>query len=215
MSDTCHPNKVWQQKWYDWESTPCLECVHASVHEFMYWCLYTFPCLGPQPDWLLWDIVHKCTQLDGQPGCHCMACVCVHQSSVIDINSCAMYTLVRMCTCITQVYMNLCPAGHKCMYWCVHILNTPRLWHSDMESPWVSLTWSVRCKLMSHVSPNKVWQQKWYDWESNTLGHPGFSMCTCISTWIYVMYSWLNLCVVHPTMHGSTDVTPMATQLPL
>ena len=70
-------------------ATPCLECVHASVHEFM--STWLLMC-GPPP-------MHSLMET----GCPCMAvCLCPSQSHF------CWHTLFRMCTCIsTWIYVHL------------------------------------------------------------------------------------------------------------
>ena len=64
-------------------ATPCLECVHASVHEFM---STLHPMSGPPPmDSYMESWVPLCVTLS------------VSQSPYI----CGSYTLFRMCTCIS------------------------------------------------------------------------------------------------------------------
>ena len=78
-------------------ATPCLECVHASVHEFM---STLQPTSGPPP-------------MDGYMESWVPLCVtaCVSQSPYF-----CSYTLFRMCTCIsTWIYVYVTP----------HVWSTP------------------------------------------------------------------------------------------
>ena len=70
-------------------ATPCLECVHASVHEFM---STLHPMSGPPPmDSYMESWVPLCVT------------ACVSQSPYF-----CCYTLFRMCTCIsTWIYVHL------------------------------------------------------------------------------------------------------------
>ena len=72
-------------------ATPCLECVHASVHEFM---STLHPMSGaPRMDSYMESWVALCVN------------ACVSQSPY-----CFSYTLVRLCTCIrTWIYVYLTP----------------------------------------------------------------------------------------------------------
>ena len=170
-------------------ATPCLECVHASVHEFM---STLHPMSGP-PLWLVtWKVGCPCVSLHVcpiHPGCGPTPCLeCVHasvhefmstwllMSGPLPMHSLmetltslygsvfvsqsphfCCHTLFRMCTCIsTWIYVYLTP----------HVWSTPMI--SYMES-WVPLCVTA---CVSH-SP-WLW--------SHTL----FRMCTWISTWIYV-----------------------------
>ena len=127
--------------------TPCLECVHASVHEFMStWLLMS----GPPP---MHSLMETLVPLYGS--------VFVSQSSHI-----CCHTLFRMCTCIRTWY--LCPPYSSC-------LAQPPM-DSYMES-WVHLCVTA-CLCPSHPA-----------FGADTL----FRMCTSIRTWIYVhlaAYVW-------------------------
>ena len=86
------------------KATPCLECVHASVHEFM---STLHPMSGPPPmDSYMESWVPLCVT------------ACVSQSPYF-----CCYTLFRMCTCIsTWIYVHLA----------AYVWSTPM--HSLMET---------------------------------------------------------------------------------
>ena len=169
--------------------TPCLECVHASVDEFMSIWL---PMFGPAPmhslmeTWVpLFVIVH------------------VSQSPCL-----WSHTFFRMCTCIsTWIYVHLTS----------HILSTPM--HSLMETgcsymavclcPSHLISVPTPCLECVHASvhefmstwlsssgpaPMHTLMSSWvplYDsvfvsQSPHFCSHTLFRMCTCISTWIYV-----------------------------
>ena len=171
-------------------ATPCLECVHASVHEFM---STLHPMSGPPP-------MDSYMETLGAPVCHCMF---VSQSPYF-----CCYTLFRMCTCISTwifFYLTLlclvqpiwivtwkvgcpyvslhgCPIHPGCgptpCLECVHasvhefmstwlLMSGAPPMHSLMET-WVPLYGSVFVSQSPHFCC-----------------HTLFRMCTCISTWIY------------------------------
>ena len=116
------------------DPTPCLECVHVSVHKFM----STFLSMsGPHP---LHSLMETWVPLYGSVFLSKSSYFCCH-------------TLFRMCTCTsTGIYVYL----------------TAVIWSSTMHtlmSSWVSLYGSVFVSQSHHF------------W-SHTL----FRMCTCIST---------------------------------
>ena len=118
--------------------TPCLECVHASVHEFMStWLLMS----GPPPMLCLTE-----------PGCPFMT-VCLCPSHLISVAT----------PCLECVHASV----HEFMS-TLHPMSGPPPMDSYMES-WVPL-----CITLSVSHSPLLW--------SHTL----FRMCTCISTWIYV-----------------------------
>ena len=120
------------------DPTPCLECVHVSVHKFM----STFLSMsGPHP---LHSLMSSWVALYGS--------VFVSQSSYF-----CCHTLFRMCNA----------SGHIFMSTLLFMLAQPPM-DSYIEG-WVPLCFTV-CVSQSPC----LW--------SNTL----FRMCTCISTWIYV-----------------------------
>ena len=85
-------------------ATPCLECVHASVHEFM---STLHPMSGPPP-------MDSYMEKLGAP----VVTACVSQSPYF-----CCYTLFRMCTCIsTWIYVHLA----------AYVWSTPM--HSLMET---------------------------------------------------------------------------------
>ena len=129
-------------------ATPCLECVHASVHEFM---STLHPMSGP-PLWIVtWKVGCPCVSLHVchiHPGCGATPCLeCVHASVhefmstwllmsgtppmhilmeilaplygnvfVSQLSYFCCHTLFRMCTCIsTWIYVYLTP----------HVWSTP------------------------------------------------------------------------------------------
>ena len=122
-------------------ATPCLECVHVSVHEFM---STLHPMSGPHPLWIVtWKVGCPCVSLclcPNQSGCGPTPCLeCVHASVnefisnlhpmsgptpmdiymeswvALCVTACVSqspyfcsYTLFRMCTCIiTWIYVQL------------------------------------------------------------------------------------------------------------
>ena len=118
--------------------TPCLECVHASVHEFMStWLLMSGP-----PLCIVW----------WKPGCPCMA-VCLCPSLLISVAT----------PCLECVQASV----HEFMSTWL-LMSGPPPMHSLMET-WVPLYGSVFVSQSSHFCC-----------------HTFFRMCTCISTWIYV-----------------------------
>ena len=118
--------------------TPCLECVHASVHEFMStWLLMS----GPPP---MHSLMETWVPLYGS--------VFVSQSSHF-----CCHTLFRMCTCIsTWIYVFLPMSGPPPM----------NLLHMCLPC--------LECvPVHEFITPHFCC-------------HTLFRMCTCISTWIYV-----------------------------
>ena len=170
-------------------ATPCLECVHASVHEFMS-TLHAIP--GPPPmDSYIESWVPLCVT------------ICASQSPYF-----CSYPLFRLCTSVSRwIYVHLLlmsgpPPMHSLMetwvplygsvfvsqssQFCCHTLFrmctcistwiyvylTPHVWSTPYG--WLHGSWLPLC-VTACVSQSPYFC-------SCTL----FRMCTCISTWIYV-----------------------------
>ena len=104
--------------------TPCLECVHASVHEFMStWLLMS----GPPP---MHSLMETWVPLYGS--------VFVSQSSHF-----CCHTLFRMCTCIsTWIYVHLTP----------HVWSTPCMFDGNLGAPvWQCVCVPVISFLLPHL----------------------------------------------------------------
>ena len=180
-------------------ATPCLECVHASVHEFM---STLQPMSGPPPmDSYIESWVPLCVT------------ACVSQSPYF-----CCYTLFRKCTCIsTWIYVHL-----AAYVWSTPMHSSMEPWHPCMV---VCLCPSPVCHLISvatpclecvHASvhefmptlhpmcgppPMDSYMESWVPLCVTACVSKSpyfcfytlFRMCTCISTWIYVhlaAYVW-------------------------
>ena len=178
-------------------ATPCLECVHASVHEFM---STLHPMSGPPPmDSYMESWVPLCVTLS------------VFQSPWL-----WSHTLFTMCTCIsTWIYVHLAAyvwstpicivwwkPGCPCMAVCLcpsHLISvaTPCLEcvHASVHEFMSTL------HPMSGPPPMDSYMESWVPLCVNACvsqspyfcSYTLFRMCTCISTWIYVhlaVYVW-------------------------
>ena len=170
-------------------ATPCLECVHASVHEFMS-TLHPMP--GP-PLWIVtWKVGCPCVSLHVcpiHPGCGPTPCLeCVHASVhefmstwLLMSGAPPMHSLMEILAplygsvFVSQLSYFCCHTLFRMCTWIstwINVYLTPHVWSPPMDSyieSWVHLC------VTSCVSHSPwLW--------SHTL----FRMCTCISTWIYV-----------------------------
>ena len=177
--------------------TPCLECVHAWVHEFMSsWLLM---CSPP----LMHSLMEAWVPLYGS--------VFVSHSSHF-----FCYTLFRMCTCIsTWIYVYLTPHVWSHPLWivtwkvgcpCVSLCLCPN------QSGWgpIPCLECVHASVhefisnlhpMSGPTPMDIYMESWValcvtacvSQSPYFCSYTLFRMCTCIITWIYVQlaaYVW-------------------------
>ena len=109
-------------------ATPCLECVHASVHEFM---STLHPMSGPP----LWIVTWKV-------GCPC-----------VSLHVCVPVTLVSGPTpCLECVHASV----HEFMSTWL-LMSGPPPMHSLMEMSWVSPVWQCVCvPVISFLLPHLV-----------------------------------------------------------
>ena len=171
-------------------ATPCLECVHASVHEFMS-TLHPMSCPPPMNNYMdSW--VPLCVTL-----------------SVSHTPWLWFHTLFRMCTCIsTWIYV---PPGCLCLVYplcivswkpgcpCMAVCLCPSHLIS-VATPWLECAHASVNEFMSTLHPMsgpppmdsymEIWVPLCVTLSvSRSLWlwfHPFFRMCICISTWIYV-----------------------------
>ena len=170
-------------------ATPCLECVHASVHEFM---STLHPMCGPPPmDSYMESWVPLCVT------------ACVSQSPYF-----CCFTWFRMCTCIsTWIYVHLAAyvwstpmhslmePWHPCLVVCLcpsHLISvaTPCLEcvHASVHEFMSTL------HSMSGPHPMDSYMESWVplcvtacvSQSPYFCCYTLFRMCTWISTWIYV-----------------------------
>ena len=178
-------------------ATPCLECVHASVHEFM---STLHPMSGPPP-------------MDSYMEIWMPLCVTLSVSHSPWLWS---HTLFRMCTCIsTWIYV------HLAIYvWCTPLcIVWWKSWHPCMAvslCPSYLISVATPCLECVHASvhefmstlhpmsgppPMDSYMESWVNLCVTSCvshspwlwSHTLFRMCTCISTWIYVhmaAYVW-------------------------
>ena len=119
-------------------ATPCLECVHASVHDFM---STLHPMSGPP----LWIVTWKV-------GCPC-----------VSLHVCPSHLIFVATPCLECVHASV----HEFMSTWLLMCDPPPI-HSLMGT-WVPLYGSVFVSQSCHLCC-----------------HTLFRMCTCISTWFYV-----------------------------
>ena len=135
-------------------ATPCLECVHASVHEFM----STFHPMSCPPLWIVtWKV-----------GCPC-----------VSLHVCPSHLIFVATPCLECVHASV----HEFMSTCL-LMSGPPPMHSLMET-WVPLYVSVFVSQSPHFCC-----------------HTLFRMCTCTSTCIYVH---LTAHVCPTPMHSLTE----------
>ena len=172
------------------DPTPCLECVHASVHVIM--CTW-LPRSGPDP-------MHSLMET----GCPLYGSVFVSQSP----HFCS-HTLFRMCTCIsTWIYVHLtvliwsspmhslmANSWYPCIAVCLcpsHLISVPtpclECVHASVHefmSTWLPIS-APPCmhSLMEICVP--LYGSVFVSQSPHFCSHTFFPMCTCISTWIYV-----------------------------
>ena len=170
--------------------TPCLECVHPSVHEIMFtWLIMS----GPAPMHTLME-----------------TWVSLYDSVFVSLSShFCCYTLFRMCT--MHPYMNLCLPFTPCVVHPLWIVTR------KVGCPCVSLHvccshfifFAIPCLECVHASVHEfmstwllmsgpppmhslmetcvsLYDSVFVSQSSHFCCHTLFRMCTCISTWIYV-----------------------------
>ena len=170
-------------------ATPCLECVHASVHELCppgCLCLVHYLCIVWWKSWHLCMVVCLCPSHLISFATPCSECVhaSVHEfmstlhpmSGPPHINS-YMESWVPLCvtSCVSHLPWLWSYTYIECVYASVH----------EFMSTWLLMSGAPPMQsFMETLAPlyGRVFvsQLSYFYW------HTLFRMCTCISTWIYV-----------------------------